>query len=297
MDVRRRIEVSGIVQGVGFRPYVYRLATGRQLSGTIRNTPAGVIIEIQGPAETVQDFVEQLPAEAPPLARITNLAVHDVPCNGDRDFLIVHSHEGEEVRTLISPDVAICPDCLGELFDPNDRRYRYPFINCTNCGPRFTIIRDIPYDRPSTSMAMFRMCPACLAEYENPLDRRFHAQPNACWECGPRVELWDKSGGKIECRDPIAEAVSELHAGLVVAVKGLGGFHLAVDATKAAAVARLRERKRRVEKPFAVMVPDLRAAAGICELDGEAPTVLQSIQRPIVLLPKKSSGVIPDDVA
>jgi len=302
MEVRRQIDVSGIVQGVGFRPYVYRLATGRRLRGTIRNTPAGVTIEIQGPEETVQDFVDRLPAEAPPLARITSLAVHDlpcddVPCNDDRHFLIVHSHEDEEVRTLISPDVAICPDCLGELFDPNDRRYRYPFINCTNCGPRFTIIRDIPYDRPSTSMAMFRMCPACLAEYENPLDRRFHAQPNACWECGPRVELWDKSGGKIECRDPIAEAVSGLHAGLVVAVKGLGGFHLAVDATKAAAVARLRERKRRVEKPFAVMVPDLRAAAGICELDGEAPTVLQSIQRPIVLLPKKSSGVIPDDVA
>src|SRR5208337_4827098 len=312
MEVRRQIEVSGIVQGVGFRPYVYRLATGRRLGGTIRNTAAGVTIEIQGPAEVVQDFLEHLPAEAPPLARITSLAVHEVPCqprpsamqsgatqsnatqsNEDRDFQIVHSHEGEEVRTLISPDVAVCPDCLHELFDPDDRRYRYPFINCTNCGPRFTIIRDIPYDRPSTSMAMFRMCPACLAEYENPLDRRFHAQPNACWECGPRVELWDKSGGKIECRDPIAEAVSGLHAGLVVAVKGLGGFHLAVDATKAAAVARLRERKRRVEKPFAVMVPDLRAAAGICELDGEAPTVLQSIQRPIVLLPKKSSGVIP----
>ncbi len=302
MEVRRQIEVSGIVQGVGFRPYVYRLATGRRLRGTIRNTSAGVTIEIQGPAEIVQDFVERLPAEAPPLARITSVAVldvpcHDVPCNGDLDFRIVHSHEGEEVRTLISPDVAICQDCLREMFDPNDRRYRYPFINCTNCGPRFTIIRDIPYDRPSTSMAMFPMCPACLAEYENPLDRRFHAQPNACWECGPRVELWDKSGRRIECRDPIVEAVSALHAGLVVAVKGLGGFHLAVDATNSAAVALLRARKRRVEKPFAVMVPDLRVAAEICELDDAAQTVLQSMQRPIVLLPKKSSRVIPDEVA
>jgi hydrogenase maturation protein HypF len=302
MEVRRQIEVSGIVQGVGFRPYVYRLATGRRLRGTIRNTSAGVTIEIQGPAETVQDFVDRLPAEAPPLARITGLAVRDVPCNGDRDFCIVHSHEGEEVRTLISPDVAICPDCLRELFDRNDRRYRYPFINCTNCGPRFTIIRDIPYDRPSTSMAMFPMCPACLAEYENPLDRRFHAQPNACWECGPRVELWDKSGRRIECRDPIVEAVSGLHAGLVVAVKGLGGFHLAADATNAAAVALLRQRKRRVEKPFAVMVPDLQAAQEICELDGAARAVLQSIQRPIVLLrkallPKKTAGIIPDEVA
>jgi hydrogenase maturation protein HypF len=297
MEVRRQIEVSGIVQGVGFRPYVYRLATGRRLRGTIRNTSAGVTIEIQGPAETVQDFVEHLPAEAPPLARITSLAVHDVPCNNDRDFLIVHSHEGEEVRTLISPDVAICPDCLREMFDPNDRRYRYPFINCTNCGPRFTIIRDIPYDRPSTSMAMFPMCPACLAEYENPLDRRFHAQPNACWECGPRVELWDKSGRRIECRDPIVEAASELHAGLVVAVKGLGGFHLAADATNPAAVALLRRRKRRVEKPFAVMVPDLQAAQEICEVDSAAATVLQSMQRPIVLLPKKTLSMIPDDVA
>jgi hydrogenase maturation protein HypF len=297
MEVRRHIEVSGIVQGVGFRPYVYRLATGRQLRGTICNTPAGVTIEIQGPAETVQDFVEHLPAEAPPLARITNLAVHDVPCNGDQDFCIVHSHEGDEVRTLISPDVAICPDCLREMFDSNDRRYRYPFINCTNCGPRFTIIRDIPYDRPSTSMAMFPMCPACLAEYENPLDRRFHAQPNACWECGPRVELWDKSGKRIECRDPIVEAVLGLHAGLVVAVKGLGGFHLAVDATNPAAVALLRQRKRRVEKPFAVMVPDLQAAQEVCELDGAARTVLQSMQRPIVLLPKKTLSVIPDEVA
>jgi hydrogenase maturation protein HypF len=317
MDVRRQIEVSGIVQGVGFRPYVYRLATGRHLRGTIRNTSAGVTIEIQGPAETVQDFVEHLPADAPPLARITSVTVHDLPCDDvptvderigavqigdDQDFRIVHSHEGEEVRTLISPDVAICPDCLREMFDSNDRRYRYPFINCTNCGPRFTIIRDIPYDRPSTSMAMFPMCPACLAEYENPRDRRFHAQPNACWKCGPRVELWDKSGKRIECRDPIVEAISGLHAGLVVAVKGLGGFHLAADATNPAAVTLLRQRKHRVEKPFAVMVPDLQAAQEVCELDDAAATVLQSIERPIVLLkkvllPKKAPSVIPGDVA
>ena len=300
-EVRRQIEVSGIVQGVGFRPYVYRLATGRQLKGTIRNTSAGVTIEIQGPAEMVQDFVEHLPVEAPPLARITSFTVNELPCNGDQDFRIVHSHEGKDVRTLISPDVAMCPDCLREMFDANDRRYRYPFINCTNCGPRFTIIRDIPYDRPSTSMAMFPMCPACLAEYENPLDRRFHAQPNACWECGPRVELWDKSGQKIQCGDPIVEAASALHRGLVVAVKGLGGFHLAVDATNPAAVALLRQRKRRVEKPFAVMVPDLQAAAEICELNDAAATVLQSIQRPIVLVPKvltqKTNRTIPDEVA
>ena len=297
MDVRRQIEVSGIVQGVGFRPYVYRLATDRRLRGNIRNTPAGVTIEIQGPPETVQNFVEHLPAEAPPLARITSFVVREVACNADADFRIVHSRTGEAVRTLISPDVAICPDCLRELFDPADRRYYYPFINCTNCGPRFTIVRDIPYDRPSTSMAVFPMCPACQTEYEDPLNRRFHAQPNACWECGPRVELWDRSGRKISCRDPIAEAASGLHAGLVVAVKGLGGFHLAVDATNRAAVALLRERKRRVEKPFAIMVPDLAAAQDICEVDSAARASLESVQRPIVLLPKKSSCSIPEEVA
>ncbi len=297
MEVRRQIEVSGIVQGVGFRPYIYRLATGRNLKGTIRNTSAGVTIEIQGPAETVEDFIARLPAEAPPLARITNLTIHEVACNGDRDFRIIHSHEGEEIRTLISPDVAICADCLREMFDAKDRRYRYPFINCTYCGPRFTIIRDIPYDRPSTSMAAFPMCAACLAEYENPLNRRFHAQPNACWECGPRVELWNQSGRKIDCSDPVVEAASALRSGLVVAVKGLGGFHLAVDATNPAAVALLRQRKRRVEKPFAVMVPDLRAAGEICELEDAARMVLESIQRPIVLLPRKSPSRISDEVA
>src|ERR1022692_537377 len=188
------------------------------------------------------------------------------------------------------------------MFDAKDRRYRYPFINCTNCGPRFTIIRDIPYDRPSTSMATFPMCAACLAEYGNPLDRRFHAQPNACWECGPRVELWDQSGQKIPGGDPIGEAVSALRSGLVVAVKGLGGFHLAVDAMNRTAVDLLRQRKRRVEKPFAVMVPDVQAAEEICELDDAGRTALQSIQRPIVLLkkvllPKKAPNAIPDEVA
>ena len=297
MEVRRHIEVSGIVQGVGFRPYVYRLACGRHLKGTICNTSSGVAIEIEGPPENVADFVARLPIEAPPLSRIIGVAVHEIPCNGDTDFRIVASDHAAEVHTLISPDVAICEDCLRELFDPADRRYRYPFINCTNCGPRFTIVRDIPYDRPRTSMATFPMCPACQAEYDDPPNRRFHAQPNACWECGPLVELWDESGRRIPCRDPIAEAVAGLHAGLVVAVKGLGGFHLAVDATNSAAVALLRERKRRVEKPFAVMVPDLAAAQEICEVDAETAAVLQSSSRPIVLLPKKSGGAISDEVA
>jgi hydrogenase maturation protein HypF len=297
MEVRRHIEVSGIVQGVGFRPYVYRLATGNHLAGDIRNTPAGVSIEIEGPSETVEDFVVRLPREAPPLARITSVAVCEVPCNGESEFRILESRSGEQVRTLISPDVAICPDCLRELFAPRDRRYRYPFINCTNCGPRFTITRDIPYDRPSTSMAVFPMCPACQAEYNDPLNRRFHAQPNACWRCGPRVELWDRRGRRIQCRDVVAEAAAGLHAGMVVAVKGLGGFHLAADATNPAAVALLRERKRRVEKPFAIMVPNVATAYEICGLDEAARAVLESVPRPIVLLPWKKPSPIADEVA
>jgi len=297
MKVRRHIEVSGIVQGVGFRPYVYRLATNRQLAGTICNTSAGVTIEVQGSSEAVQDFVEHLPTEAPALARITDVSIHEAPCNGDADFRIVHSDGQEEVRTLISPDVAICPDCLREMFDPKDRRYLYPFINCTNCGPRFTIVRDIPYDRPSTSMAVFPMCPACRAEYENPLDRRFHAQPNACWDCGPRVELWDDSGKPVHCENVIAAAAAALQAGSIVAVKGLGGFHLAADATNPTAVALLRDRKRRVEKPFAVMVPGCETVHELCEMNPAERAVLESIQRPIVLLEKKKDTPIAEQVA
>ncbi|MGH9881928.1 MAG: carbamoyltransferase HypF [Pyrinomonadaceae bacterium] len=295
--VRRQIDISGIVQGVGFRPYVYRLATERQLAGNISNTPSGVTIEVQGPRVAVEDFLACLPEGAPPLARITDLAVLDVPCNGDREFRILSSRTGEAVRTLISPDVAICDDCLRELFDPRDRRYHYPFINCTNCGPRFTIVRDIPYDRPSTSMAVFRMCPACQAEYDDPLNRRFHAQPNACWDCGPRLELWHKNGRVIANRDPIVASASALNAGMIVALKGLGGFHLAADATNAAAVTLLRERKRRIEKPFAIMVPNVGAAENLCELSEAARRALQSVQRPIVLLPRKHPSAAVDRVA
>ena len=297
MNVRRQIEVAGIVQGVGFRPYIYRLAIERHLCGNVSNSASGVIIEVQGPPEAVDEFVRRLPEEAPPLARITELRVADLTCNADREFRIVASKRGDPVRTLISPDVAICADCLQELFDPKDRRHRYPFINCTNCGPRFTIVRDIPYDRPYTSMAPFRMCPACQSEYDDPLNRRFHAQPNACWECGPQVELWDRQGRNTFTKDPVAEAAAGLAAGLVIAVKGLGGFHLAGDATNAAAVALLRERKRRVEKPFAIMVPSLEVAAEFCELSAPAIAAMNSSERPIVLLPKRASCGIADIVA
>ena len=297
MVVRKQIAVSGIVQGVGFRPYVHRLASERQLNGSVRNTAAGVIIEIQGSGESVNDFLVRLPAEAPPLARITSVDVCDLPCNGDVTFRIVASGRQERVQTLISPDVAICDDCLRELFDPADRRYKYPFINCTNCGPRFTIVRGIPYDRPLTSMAAFTMCPACQEEYEDPGNRRFHAQPNACRGCGPQVELWDRGGLPIAAEDAIHEAAERLLQGAVVAVKGLGGFHLAVEATNACAVRHLRERKGRVDKPFAVMVPGLEMAEKFCQLDEAARAALSSSQRPIVLLHKKDACAIAAAVA
>ncbi len=297
MDVRRHINVSGIVQGVGFRPYIYRLATERNLTGTITNTPSGVTIEVQGPCETVEDFVACLPQGAPPLARITEITALDVPCNGDHEFRIIASRKGEAVHTLISPDVATCGDCVRELLDPADRRYRYPFINCTNCGPRFTIVRDIPYDRPRTSMAVFPMCRACQAEYDDPSNRRFHAQPNACWDCGPQMEFWDKNGQVIAESDPMVAAADALKAGLIVVVKGLGGFHLAADATNPAAVALLRERKYRIEKPFAILVPNLEAAEELCAVSAAERVEMHSIQRPIVLLERKSPSVIADQVA
>ena len=287
MTVRKAIEVAGIVQGVGFRPYIYRLATERNLTGFITNTAAGVSIEVEGPPAVVEDFLVQLPREAPRLARITQVVVSEIPSNHETVFRILPSRVGEERRALISPDVALCEDCLHELFAPADRRFRYPFINCTNCGPRYTIVRDIPYDRARTSMAVFPMCPECQREYDDPLNRRFHAQPNACWKCGPMVEQWEADGQRVKTPDPIAEAVARLEAGAVLAVKGLGGFHLAVNATDTEAVARLRARKRRVEKPFAVMAADLESIAQFCWLDEATCKVLQSPERPIVLLRKK----------
>ncbi len=297
MQIRKEIRVSGIVQGVGFRPYVYRLATDRNLGGNISNTPAGVSIEIQGPTELVDDFVSRLPEEVPALAQITFVSVREMPCKPDSRFEILPSRAGGNVSTLISPDVTVCEDCLRELFDPHDRRYLYPFINCTNCGPRFTIVRDVPYDRSRTSMSTFPMCNQCRAEYEDPQNRRFHAQPNACWECGPRLEFWDARGRPTAPHNSIEAAVECLRLGQIVAVKGLGGFHLAVDAMNAAAVERLRQRKRRIEKPFALMVPNLDAAAMLCIVGDDARTALLSRQRPIVLLPKKQGTGISDAVA
>ena len=286
MQVRKEIQVTGIVQGVGFRPYVYRLALDRKLDGSISNTPAGVTIEIQGPSELVEDFVSHLPTQAPALAQITHMLVREMECKSDRRFEILPSNTGEHASALISPDVAVCKDCLHELFDPQDRRYLYPFINCTNCGPRFTITRDVPYDRARTSMSVFRMCDKCRAEYEDPHNRRFHAQPNACWECGPKLGFLNAQGHPMNVLDPIEAAIERLQMGEILAVKGLGGFHLAVDATNSAAVGRLRQRKQRVAKPFAVMVRDLKVASEFCAIDAEAERFLKSRQSPIVVLPR-----------
>jgi hydrogenase maturation protein HypF len=297
MQVRRRIHVAGIVQGVGFRPYVHRLATERHLAGQIANTSTGVVIEVEGAAEVVDDFVSSLSAKAPPLALVTEIRVIEIDRTGASDFCILPSDPSAAVRTLISPDIATCADCLGELFDPADRRFHYPFINCTNCGPRFSIVRGIPYDRPQTSMSVFPMCPSCLTEYEDPQNRRFHAQPNACWQCGPQLKFCDSRGGRLSVEDPIAEAVARLRAGDIIAVKGLGGFHLAVDATNSSAVSRLRERKLRIEKPFAVMVSDLKTISRFCTLDAEGRDLLCMRQRPIVLLPKQTPCLLADSVA
>ncbi len=295
--MRKAIEIAGIVQGVGFRPFIYRLAAETNLTGFITNTEAGVSIEVEGSQGAVEAFLARLPREVPPLARITNMVVADRPPHEDVDFRILPSRAGEERRVLISPDVAICDDCLRELLNPSDRRFRYPFINCTNCGPRYTIVRDIPYDRAQTSMAPFPMCPECQREYDDPRNRRFHAQPNACWNCGPHVELRDARGQHIESADPIAKAIEFLAAGEIVAVKGLGGFHLAADAFNETSVARLRERKRRVEKPFAIMAATLAGVEEFCWLDDASRSLLQSPAHPIVLLKKKQPERLAPSVA
>jgi hydrogenase maturation protein HypF len=275
---RVRARVEGTVQGVGFRPYVYRLADELGVAGHVLNDARGVVVEVEAPSETVERFLARLPLEAPPLALVERVTAESVEELGELGFSIRESPSGGEPRAAVTADSATCDDCLAELFDPQDRRFRYPFVNCTNCGPRFTIVRDIPYDRPNTTMAGFSMCPACSAEYLDPGNRRFHAQPNACPDCGPQVRLVGACTA-----DPVAAAAQALDAGAVVAVKGIGGFHLACRADDEAAVARLRERKHREDKPFALMAPDLAAARGLVELGPAEEQLLSSAARPIVL--------------
>ncbi len=295
--VLARISVRGVVQGVGFRPFIYKLALRYNLKGWTYNTSEDVKIEVEGATEAISQFLQALRTEVPPLAHIENMTFSYHQPSGYKIFEIRHSVAEEGKYQLISPDIATCQDCLNELLDPQDRRYRYPFTNCTNCGPRFTIIDGIPYDRAKTTMRHFQMCPQCQAEYDNPANRRFHAQPNACPICGPRVELTDAMGQSISHSDPVAQASLFLQKGSIVAIKGLGGFLLACDATNETAVSLLRQRKQRPYKPFAIMVHDIDAAREHCSMSPDEAKLLSSSQSPIVLMKWKYGSSIVHEVA
>ncbi|CAM3144543.1 carbamoyltransferase HypF [Prescottella defluvii] len=296
---RHRVIVRGVVQGVGFRPFVARLAAGLGLTGHCGNDEVSVFVEVEGSPGALAEFAERVRRDAPPLAVVLEVTVAPMPVHGDgaRDFRIVPSRHAAGVRTLVPPDVGICEDCAREMADPADRRYRHPFVNCTNCGPRLTVVTDLPYDRPATTMARFPMCPRCAREYHDPTDRRYHAQPICCPDCGPRIFL-EANGVRIDGDDAVLERVHrELGAGGIVAVKGIGGFHLVCDAGNPDAVRRLRERKHRPAKPFAVMAADLSAARAVCRVDAAERAVLRSPPRPIVLLRKTAGVAVVPDVA
>lgn len=288
MAMRRAIHVRGTVQGVGFRPFVWRLARELGLSGWVRNDAAGVAIEIQGRDEALELFVARLAREAPALARIEAIETRALCADAAGGFDIAGSRTGR-ATTAVAVDTAVCAACLGELFDPRDRRYRYAFINCSDCGPRYTISRALPYDRANTSMAPFALCAACAQEYAAPDSRRFHAEGNACAACGPALALVDSAGAPLHEGDVVAAALARLRRGEIIALKGLGGFHLACDARNAAAVARLRARKAREEKPFAVMVAGAASLRALAQLDGVQRKLLEARERPIVLLPKTAA--------
>ena len=319
MTERRRLRVRGTVQGVGFRPFVYRTAVALGVVGSVWNDSEGVVVEAEAPADVLDELARRIAEEAPPLALVTSVEATPLPAvaeeappfagtsvgltlqppaGGVPSFVIVDSRAGAAPAVAVSVDAATCADCLVELHDPGDRRFGYPFVNCTNCGPRYTIIRSIPYDRAATTMAGFVLCAACRAEYEDPADRRFHAEPNACPVCGPRLRYLDTAGGLLaEAGDALDAAATSLVAGRILGVKGLGGWHLAVDAGNEAAVAELRRRKARDDKPFAVMVPDLAAAHTLCRLSPAAVEALSSPRRPIVLAPRLPAAPLAPGVA
>jgi hydrogenase maturation protein HypF len=290
--VRIRFHFSGIVQGVGFRPFIYRLAVRNGLTGYVQNRTDGVIAEVEGKHTSIVSFLDSVRHELPPLAHIAFLKEDEITTVGGDNFTIIASDATGETNVHITPDIATCRECLKELFDPDDRRFHYPFINCTDCGPRLTIIRDIPYDRKNTSMACFTLCPDCRNEYENPINRRFHAEPNACKVCGPQLKLLQPDGIEIK-GDPVSKTAELLKAGQIIAVKGIGGFHLCVDAKNDEAVARLRGCKYREEKPLAIMVKDIDSARIYADINNEEEALLKAHQRPIVLLEKKSSCLSP----
>jgi hydrogenase maturation protein HypF len=297
VSTRWQIRIEGIVQGVGFRPFVWRAARRLGLGGFVLNDARGASVEAEGEPAALDALRRAIEADAPPLAVVERLDVREIPARGETDFRIDASRTAAGRTALISPDVATCDDCLREMADPADRRYRYPFLNCTNCGPRYTILRDVPYDRARTTMAPFAMCPACAREYGDPADRRFHAQPTACPACGPKAALLDDTGRPIPCGDPVEDAARRLARGGIVAVKGLGGYHIACDAADETAVRRLRDGKRREFKPFALMAPDLAAARALVELGPAEEALLLSWRRPIVLARRRPGAPVAPSVA
>ncbi|MGA8531845.1 MAG: carbamoyltransferase HypF, partial [Acidobacteriaceae bacterium] len=298
--IRVQLQVRGVVQGVGFRPYVYNLARRHGVAGFVLNSPRGVFIEVEGPLAIVDAFIAALPAEAPPLVQIARIQRSEIPTLGLTGFSIHESGGGESAFALVPPDICVCDACLADTRDPANRRYDYPFTNCTNCGPRYSIILDVPYDRPRTTMAEFEMCPDCRREYEDPENRRFHAQPNACPVCGPRLLLAAESSSvpQLASTRAILEHVADrLRAGGIVAWKGLGGYQLACDARQAAAVDELRRRKRRSEKPFAIMVANADIACTLCFVSEPEREALVRSERPIVLLRRRPDADLADGVS
>jgi len=289
MRTRLHIAIRGAVQGVGFRPFIYRLATELRLTGWVANSPQGVFLEVEGEKYVLEEFLIRIEKEKPPLSSIQSLDPSFLDAVGYEDFNIRESDHSGESSAYVLPDIATCPDCLHDIDDPSNRMYRYPFTNCTNCGPRFSIIESLPYDRPNTTMKAFAMCPECRKEYENPADRRFHAQPNACPVCGPHLELWDAAGKILSSRgDAVLGAADAIRSGKIVAVKGVGGFHLMVDAENEQAVVSLRQRKHREEKPFALMFPSFDSVKSECEVSKLEERLLVSPESPIVLLNRQS---------
>ncbi len=292
-----QINIKGIVQGVGFRPFIYNLARRLNLSGYVLNNTTGVSIEVEGESPDLKEFINSVKTHPPPQAEIFEIQSKHTDPAGYEDFEIRESEGREERFVPISPEIATCKKCLSELFDPKDRRYRYPFLNCTNCGPRFTIIKDIPYDRKFTTMSVFPMCEECDSEYHDPVNRRFHAQPNACPACGPRLFLLDNEGEEIPVDDVISAACKLLKEGRIIAIKGLGGYHLACDALNSDAVSKLRARKLREYKPFAIMVKDVETAREICFINGKEEQLLSGVKRPVVLMKKRPDAPVSGEVA
>lgn len=297
---RVEILVQGTVQGVGFRPFIYNLASRFEIAGTVSNTSDGVVITATAKDTQLDLFIQAVEEQAPPLARITSLTTRPLPNptkEVENSFSILPSVAGISANTAIPPDIALCNDCLNELLDPSDRRFHYPFINCTNCGPRFTIVETIPYDRPKTSMKVFPMCDACEKEYKDPGNRRFHAQPNACGDCGPDIALHDSNGIKIQTTSPLAQTASSLKEGLVLAIRGMGGFHLSVNGCSPGAVDLLRERKGRPDKPLAIMMASVEMVKRYCDLDPAEEELLTSLEHPIVLLKRLDQTALADNLA